>query len=393
MRKFGKKNIVNRDLFSYNVYLLGDSGIGKSTLMADIMTKFCDDEQYIILNCGKEDGLKAINGVVWDQIDSYKDFAAFVKDVVENKETDYAKLRCVVIDTIDQLFYCSEKAVIDMWNRQNIGTKDFKPATTMNAAWNGFGKAEDKNIELILDLIWKLKSVGVAVWLVGHTRRRDNVDPITGLTYSTVTASMMTRYFEGVKTKMDICAICYINREMATKEYGKENVVTKKKKQVNEITSEARRIAFRSDNYVLDSKARFPDIVSEIPMDADEFVKAIQDAINAAAGGTKAAPTPKKAKSAPVHVEEEDEEEEIVDDIEEEIEDEAPFDTVEEDDFDEDLFEEEDFDPIAIRTEIRNLNKAGTTEQKAAVRAILAKRKLDSIDDPETLNAMLAVFE
>ena len=38
-------------------------------------------------------------------------------------------------------------------------------------------------------------------------------------------------------------------------------------------------------------------------------------------------------------------------------------------------------------------HKAGTTEQKAAVRAILAKRKLDSIDDPETLNAMLAVFE
>jgi hypothetical protein len=390
-RKFGKKNIVNRDLFSYNVYLLGDSGIGKSTLMANVMTKFCDDEEYIILNCGKEDGLKAINGVVWDQIDSYKDFAAFVKDVVENKETDYAKLRCVVIDTIDQLFYCSEKAVIDMWNRQNIGTKDFKPATTMNSAWNGFGKAEDKNIELILDLIWKLKAVGVAVWLVGHTRRRDNVDPITGLTYSTVTASMMTRYFEGVKTKMDICAICYINREMATKEYGKENVVTKKKKQVNEITSEARRIAFRSDNYVLDSKARFTDIVSEVPMDADAFVKAIQDAIDAAAGETKAAPAHKKAKLAPAPVEEEDDEE-IIDDIEEEIEDEAPFDVEEDDD---DLFaeDEEDFDPVAVRTEIRNLNKAGTSDQKKAVKAILAGRKLDSIDDPETLTAMLAVFE
>lgn len=389
-RKFGKKNTVNRDIFSYNIYLLGDSGIGKSTLMANVMTKFCDDESYIILNCGKEDGLKAINGVVWDQINSYKDFAAFVKDVIDNRNTDYAKLRCVVIDTIDQLFSCSEKYVIDLWNRQNLGVKDFKPATTMNSSWNGFGKAEDKNIELILDLIWKLKSVGIAVWMVGHTRRRDNVDPITGLTYSTVTASMMTRYFEAVKTKMDICAICYINREMTSREFGKENIVTKQTKKINEITSEARRIAFRSDSYVLDSKARFPDIVSEIPMDAAEFVKAIQDAIDAAANKsigeeTKSVHTTLKVSTTPAVVD-------LIDDIDSEPDDDgdvAPFDLEDENTG----VEMPDF--AAIRTEIRNKNKAGTPEQKKAVKALIAETgvKLDQIEDIEVLTQILEVFE
>ena len=49
----------------------------------------------------------------------------------------------------------------------------------------------------------------------------------------------------------------------------------------------------------------------------------------------------------------------------------------------------------AIRTEIRNKNKAGTKEQKAAVKAILTDtgKKLDEIDDIEILTNMLEVFE
>ena len=37
----------------------------------------------------------------------------------------------------------------------------------------------------------------------------------------------------------------------------------------------------RDDNYAVDSGSRFADIVDEIPMDVDEFIKALTDAIEA----------------------------------------------------------------------------------------------------------------
>ena len=82
---------------------------------------------------------------------------------------------------------------------------------------------------------------------------------------------------------MDIVSIAYIDREMTSKEFGRKNIVTKKQDTINEVTGEARKVAFRSSAYVLDSKSRFPDIVDEVPLNANAFVKAIQDAINHAA--------------------------------------------------------------------------------------------------------------
>ena len=49
----------------------------------------------------------------------------------------------------------------------------------------------------------------------------------------------------------------------------------------NIVSKEARKIAFRSDNYNLDSKCRFPEIVSEIDLDPHQFIQAITDAIKA----------------------------------------------------------------------------------------------------------------
>ena len=47
------------------------------------------------------------------------------------------------------------------------------------------------------------------------------------------------------------------------------------------VTGENRRIRFRDDNYSVDSGSRFADIIDDIPMDVDEFIKAITDAIEA----------------------------------------------------------------------------------------------------------------
>ena len=49
----------------------------------------------------------------------------------------------------------------------------------------------------------------------------------------------------------------------------------------NAISEETRKIKFRDEGYAVDAGSRFSDIVSEVPMDADAFIKAIEDAIRA----------------------------------------------------------------------------------------------------------------
>ena len=81
-RSFGRQNTVNRDMFAYNTMLLGESGCGKTTMIAEVMRKFCKPDEYIVLQIGKEEGCKAINGLMWDQIDTWKQFVSFVDEVV-----------------------------------------------------------------------------------------------------------------------------------------------------------------------------------------------------------------------------------------------------------------------------------------------------------------------
>jgi hypothetical protein len=386
-RSFGRKNTVNKDLFAYNIMLLGEAGVGKTSMMADVMRRFCKEDEYLMLQIGKEEGCKAINGLMWEQITTWKEFTSFVDEVVKNRD-DWGTLRCVVIDTIDQLIEVCTPHVIKMWNSSQMGKKDFSPAVTLNQAWGGFGKADEYMMGLILDQIWRLKSVGVAVFVVGHTRRRDNVDPVSGLTYSTMSAAISLKNFDALKTKMDIVSIAYINREMTSKEFGRENIMTKKKDKINEVTNEARMVAFRSSAYVLDSKSRFPDIIDEVPMDANAFVDAIQDAINKAAErgidveplSPKAAPAKKntkKAAPAPV-VEEEDELEDVLAQLKESVQtDEIPFDVEDEVDMFADDDEVIDADPIITLDSdrlaaIRTAFKAADASVKKEVKKYLA---------------------
>lgn len=398
-RSFGKKNVVSKNIFDYNIMLLGEAGVGKTTTMANVMRKFCKDDEYVCLQIGKEDGCKAISGLIWDSIPTWKSFKDFVNEVVTNRE-DWGTLRCVVLDTIDQLIDICTPAVIREWNQSNLGKKDFIPAKTLNQSWGGFGKADEYMMGLILDQIWKLKSVGVSVFIVGHTRRRDVVDPVSGLTYSTMSAAIPLKDFDALKTKMDIVSIAYIDREMTSKEFGRENIVTKKKSTINEVSNEARKIAFRSSAYVLDSKSRFHEIVDEVPMNADAFVQAIQDAIDAAAGENtetipaKAKKITKKAKVEEPIIEEDEEIDatQVQSDDVNEVET-APWD----DDTDEevDLFDEDNeddvgaFDENAAKATIRPAFKVADAETKKAIKGILNGAKLADVHDENTLKAIL----
>ena len=125
----------------------------------------------------------------------------------------------------------------------------------------------------------RLADVGVRVFVIGHTKNKEVTDIITGNQYSTITSDQQQNYFNALKKRLHFLWLAYIDRTFVKKDTGKTLPNNNKKKEVNVVTSETRRIKFRDDNYAVDSGSRFADIVDEIPMDVDEFIKALTDAI------------------------------------------------------------------------------------------------------------------
>lgn len=282
--KYGKRNEIKVNPLMYNIALIGESGIGKSTIIKEFCEKLCPDG-YMFLETGKEDGADAINNInyinapEWD-MDYDEDtnsigFNTFVEDVIENRSTDWKDLKVVVVDTIDELFAIAEPEVIAMHNRENPQKK----VKSIKAAFGGFQGGEDKTVEIVLDRLWALKKVGVSFIVIGHTKSRNVTDPVTGEDYMQLTTNMPQKYFNAIKTKVHFLGVAAIDREIVKQSTNKKNIVTGEVIKKGVVKGETRKITFRDDNYVIDSKSRFADIVESIPMDADVLIKAITDAI------------------------------------------------------------------------------------------------------------------
>ena len=282
--KYGKKNEIKVNPLAYNLALIGESGIGKTTVIKEYCEKLAPDA-YIFLEIGKEDGADAINGInylncpEWD-MDYDEDtnsigFNTFVEDVIDNRSTDWKDLKVVVVDTCDELFAIAEAEVMSMHNKDNPN----KRVKSIKAAFGGFQAGEDKAIEIVLDRLWALKKVGVSFIVIGHTKTRNVTDPITGEDYMQLTTNMTQKYFNAIKTKVHFLGVAAIDREIIKEKTGKKNIVTGQDIKKGVVKGETRKITFRDDNFVIDSKSRFSDIVESIPLDSDALIKAITDAI------------------------------------------------------------------------------------------------------------------
>lgn len=283
--KYGKKNEVKVNPLAYNFALIGESGIGKTTVIKQYVEKLAGEDGYMFLEIGKEDGADAINGInylncpEWD-MDYDEDtnsigFNTFIEDVIDNRSTDWKDLKVVVVDTCDELFAIAEPEVIAMHNKENPN----KRVKSIKAAFGGFQAGEDKAIEIVLDRLWALKKVDVSFIVIGHTKTRNVTDPVTGEDYMQLTTNMTQKYFNAIKTKVHFLGVAAIDREIVKEKTGKKNIVTGQDIKKGVVKGETRKITFRDDNFVIDSKSRFSNIVESIPLDADALIKAVTDAI------------------------------------------------------------------------------------------------------------------
>ena len=330
MSKYGKRSTISENLNDFTICLLGEAGIGKTSTIAEACEKESGADGYMILDMGKEQGMEALEGYTYETCENWKKYDAVTKDIIKNKDKDYPDLKILVIDTLDQFVEIMCPYVIDLWNKENLGKPKFEPAKTMNAAWSGFGKADDKLVELALNRVWELKKVGVNTWFTGHVKMRNKVDPLTQEEYSVLSTDISQRIFEGFKTKFHVIGIACIDRTIDVESTGRKNIVTKKEVTVSKVKDEKRKIVFRDDNYSIDSKSRLAAIEPEIPLDANELIRALKDAIKNSKkkSGNSTAAKATIPKPAPDPVTEPDPiEEDDIDDIDapvEEATDETP---------------------------------------------------------------------
>lgn len=301
---YGKKNIIKIDPLSYNIGLIGESGIGKTTIIKEMCEKLVGEDGYRFLECGKEDGADGIDGINYlncpewsmdyDEYTNSIGFEDFVDDVVEHKSTEYPDLKTVVIDTYDQLIEIAKPEVIRMHNAEHPE----KPVKSIKAAFGGYMSGEDKATEIVLDKLWELKSVGVHFIIIGHVKQRQQEDVVTGQTYTSLTTNMSMRDFNAIKTKLHFLGVASIDREIVQEKTGKKD---DKKKDIMKgvIAKESRKITFRDDSYSIDSKSRFADIVPECDFNVDSLIQALTDAIKAEASkGKKSIAELKKQQDA-----------------------------------------------------------------------------------------------
>lgn len=380
-RKFGKTYKMSEKFEDYSYIINGVGGIGKTTLVYEIGKLITgSNEGTFIITCGGENKPKHIPDAFGDVAPDFKTFRAIVKGLCDNKEA-YPDTKFVAIDSLDEYARIVEDYVVAEWNAScDINER----AKSIKQAYKGFQGGENRATSLMIQQVIKLQDAGYSILEIGHTKTKTKEDVITKVQFEQLTCNLDNKYYNALKDKVNLVAMCYFEHIIENVE-EKKNAFTKKMNKVGELVDRKRVMVFADDDNAIDTKTHFEYIAHKIDFSAESFVNAVEEAIAlkiaAFNGNTPTTTVSKEIKPTPASI--------VVEDDFDEEDDTVPFDV--DDDLD---TTEVEFDFDAVKTEIRNKNKAGTPEQKKAVKAILnaTGKKLDELEDIEALTKMLEVF-
>lgn len=393
-RKYGKTYRLSKNFEDYSYIINGIGGIGKTTMVYEIGKIITgSNEGTFIITCGVENKPKHIDDAFGDVAPDFKTFTDIVKELCENKE-EYPDTKFVAIDSMDEFARITENYVVSEWNK----TCDINDrAKSIAQAYKGFQKGESRACDLMLQQIMKLQSAGYSLLLVGHTKTKLKEDVITKVQFEQLTCNLDNKYYNALKDKVNLVAMCY-NENIVENIEEKKNAFTKKMNKVGQLTDRKRVMVFADTDNAIDCKTHFPYIVAKADFGAQNFIDAVRDALEEQSKHTsEASAIPTKAKKAtPVKEPEPEIEEPNEEPIPEpEVtpepveEDDPPFDVDEEVD---DIFAEDEgeepFDEDAVKEQIRKLHRTANPETKKLVKEILGA-KIADVHDKETLNKAL----
>lgn len=381
-RKFGRTYQMSKNFEDYSYIINGVGGIGKTTLVYEIgKLKTGSNEGTFIITCGGENKPKHIPDAFGDVAPDFKTFVAIVKELCSNKEA-YPDTKFVAIDSLDEYARIAENYVVSEWNA-TCALED--RAKSISQAYKGFQKGESRACDLMIQQVMKLQEAGYSILEIGHTKTKLKSDVITQVQFEQLTCNLDNKYYNALKDKCNLVAMCYFENTIDNIE-EKKNAFTKKMDKVGELVDRKRVMVFADDDNAIDCKSHFEYIPQKIDFNAAGFVKAVEDAIemklNEANGSVPKKPVVPKETEVPTSVPAPAAPVTPADDLED---DDPPFDLDDEDEVTPDLTD--------LRTEIRNLHRKASPEQKAKIKELKGKAALDDIEDVELLTEMLNVLQ
>lgn len=407
-RKYGHTYRLSKNFEDYSYIINGIGGIGKTTMIYEIGKLITgSNEGTFIITCGVENKPKHIDDAFGDVAPDFKTFTDIVKELCENK-AEYPYTKFIGLDSMDEFARITENYVVAEWNK----TCDINDrAKSISQAYKGFQKGESRACDLMLQQIMKLQNAGYSLLLVGHTKTKLKEDVITKIQFEQLTCNLDNKYYNALKDKVNLVAMCYTENLVDNVE-EKKNAFTKKMNKIGQLTDRKRVMVFADTENAVDCKSHFPYIAAKVDFGAENFIKAVRDALeeqskhpNGEIPATKAKKITKKAKEETLeeHVSVTyDEAKELRDmgavllNDDDELES-TEVETAHWDDEDEeiDLFDEDNegdvapFDENAAKAAIRPAFKNADAETKKAIKGILNGAKLADVHDENTLKAIL----
>lgn len=366
-RKFGKITKMSEKFEDYSYIINGVGGIGKTTLVYEIGKIITgSDEGTFIITCGGENKPKHIPGAFGDVAPDFKTFKEIVKELCDNKK-EYPNTRFVAIDSLDEYARIVENAVVAEWNAScDISDR----AKSISTAYKGFQKGENRACDLMIQQIVKLQDAGYSIIEIGHTKTKTREDVITKVQFEQLTCNLDNKYYNALKDKVNLVAMCYWENVIENIE-EKKNAFTKKMNKVGELADRKRVMVFADDDNAIDTKTHFEYITHKIDLSAQGFIDAVEEAIALKlSGGSEPAEKKPVDKKKPAPVVEESEADDDLSDIA--PDDDIPFD--EDDILDEEPVKEE---PKLITMtadrlkKIRDANRTASDSVKKQVKSHL----------------------
>lgn len=275
-RKFGKINKMSEKFEDYSYIINGVGGIGKTTLVYEIGKLITgSDEGTFIITCGGENKPKHIPGAFGDVAPDFKTFKEIVKELCDNKK-EYPDTKFVAIDSLDEYARIVENAVVAEWNAScDISER----AKSIAQTYKGYQKGENRACDLMIQQVVKLQDAGYSIIEIGHTKTKMKEDVITKVQFEQLTCNLENKYYNALKDKVNLVAMCYWENVVENIE-EKKNAFTKKMDKVGELTDRKRVMVFADDDNAIDTKTHFEYITHKIDLSAKGFIDAVEEAIS-----------------------------------------------------------------------------------------------------------------
>ena len=378
-------NTIKPDIKNVSIYLRSVKKFGKSTLFRDvILEKYKDPARGLLVEIGMERGDTLLDNVNTTHIDTYKDLMELQKWLIECKGTEH-NIEIVAFDTADEIVPLFDKETIRQHNIENPQ----KPIKSIKAARGGYTAGEQFSASLMKNYFDKIKSAGIQVWAVAHSKYKNIKDKanVDNEGYMQLSSNLSAAYEAALGDIFDVVLTGIIDRNIETVGDG-DNAK-------RYATDAVRKLYFRGTPEI-DAGGRFaagsvPEyLVFDKPNMAADFIRIIEEGMEkskttfttTSTTTTETKKTTKKTTKKPEVVETYPEEEEEDDltamlravvekpEEKEEVEDNTPpFDVAEEVD---DIFAEEE---ETVEDEMITLDAERLTAIRAAFKSAESSTK------------------